>query len=114
MLRILQICLVSLMILSSCGGGSSNAFLERSLHVYGNNEMCKATIEKAAKIDGVEEAHWDINSKLLTVKLDTTVTSVKRILKSVASAGYDNEEYIGNDYAYQKLPEACHYERKEN
>jgi len=47
-------------------------------------------------------------------RIDTLTTSVSLILKSVAAAGYDNEEFIGNDYAYQKLPEACHYERKEN
>ncbi|HRH11532.1 MAG TPA: heavy-metal-associated domain-containing protein [Bacteroidia bacterium] len=88
--------------------------MERSLHVYGNNDQCKAVIEKAAKLQGVSEAHWDKDSKLLTVKLDTLTTSVSLILKSVAAAGYDNEEFIGNDYAYQKLPEACHYERKEN
>ncbi|MBK9286059.1 MAG: cation transporter [Sphingobacteriaceae bacterium] len=113
MFNAIKIFLFSTLLFAACGT-PSNAVLERSLHVYGNNEMCKATIEKAALVDGVVEANWDINSKLLTVKLDTNVTTVKRILKSVASAGYDNEEYIGNDYAYQKLPEACHYERKEN
>jgi len=100
-------------LLFSCGS-SSKSVMERSLHVYGNNDQCKAVIEKAAKLQGVSEAHWDKDSKLLTVKLDTLTTSVSLILKSVAAAGYDNEEFIGNDYAYQKLPEACHYERKEN
>lgn len=97
-----------------CCGGPSKSVLERSLHVYGNNEQCQAVIEKAAKLEGVSEAHWDKDSKLLTVKLDTLTTNVSLILKAVAAAGYDNEEFIGNDYAYQKLPEACHYERKEN
>jgi copper chaperone CopZ len=88
--------------------------MERSLHVYGNCEKCKAVIDKAAKINGVQDANWDKESKLLTVKLDTAVTNVTAILKAVAAAGYDNEEFIGNDYAYQKLPECCHYERKEH
>jgi len=43
-------------LLFSCGS-SSKSVMERSLHVYGNNDQCKAVIEKAAKLQGVSEAH---------------------------------------------------------
>lgn len=96
----------------SCGGPSKN-MVEKSAHVYGNCEKCKRVIEGAAKVKGVKEAVWDSNSKLLTIKHDTSMTSMSIVLKSVAAEGYDNEEFSGNDYAYQKLPECCQYERKE-
>ena len=35
--------------------------------VSGNCEMCKARIEKAAKIDGVIKAEWSDETKLLTL-----------------------------------------------
>jgi mercuric ion binding protein len=110
--RISTIAFLIAVFIVSCGGPSKNV-VEKTAHVYGNCEKCKKVIESAAKIKGVEEAVWDVNSKLLTYKLDTILTSSSIILKSVAAAGYDNEEFIGNDYAYQKLPECCHYERKE-
>lgn len=102
---------LSLLIIA-CGGPSKN-IAEKTAHVYGNCDKCKKVIEGAAKVKGVEEAVWDTNSKLLTVKMDTVLTSMSIVLKSIAAAGYDNEEFTGNDYAYQKLPECCHYERKE-
>lgn len=86
---------------------------EKTLAVFGNCEQCKARIEKAGKIDGVSEINWNVDSKLLTVKLDTTVTGTDAILKAIAAVGHDNELYHGNDYAYQNLPACCHYERQE-
>ncbi len=85
---------------------------EKSFHVWGNNQQCKITIEKACVTDGVNQATWDENSKLLKLKLDTAIVSFDAVLKLVAGAGYDNELYFGNDYAYSKLPEACQYERR--
>lgn len=75
--------------------------------------MCKNTIEGSLKLNGIESAVWDENSKLLLVKFDSTATNPTIFLKAVAEAGYDNEAYIANDYAYKNLPECCQYERKE-
>ena len=75
--------------------------------------MCKNTIESALKLQGIETAVWDENSKLLTVKFDSLSTNPTVFLKAVAEAGYDNEAFIANDYAYKNLPECCQYERKE-
>jgi copper chaperone CopZ len=114
-MRILNVFIAILVtvILFSCNGGSKTV-VEKTAHVYGNCEKCKATIEKAAKIKGVEKADWNIDSKLITLKFDSLQTSQDDILKAIAAAGYDNDDYTGDDYAYQKLPDCCHYERKEN
>jgi copper chaperone CopZ len=114
-MRILNVFIAVLItvILFSCNGGSKTV-VEKTAHVYGNCEKCKATIEKAAKIKGVEKADWNVESKLITLKYDSLQTSENDILKAIAAVGYDNDAYDGDDYAYQKLPDCCHYERKDN
>ncbi len=100
--------------LAACSG-PSGPFKEYTLHVYGNNERCKRTIDSASTaIKGVKLADWHIDSKLLTIQLDTTLTSTEEVLQSIANSGYDNELFYGNDYAYGALPQECQYERKEH
>ena len=114
MMRILgQIFIFSFFLLTSCGP-KADAVVEKTFHVWGNNETCKKTIEKACKLSGVSDAKWNPDSKLLVFKVDTSIITTDAVLKSVASAGYDNELFFGNDYAYSNLPEACQYERRDN
>ncbi len=80
--------------------------------VWGNCEKCQKTIEAACLIDGVTEKKWDVNSKLFTVKYDTTLVNLDIIQQSIAKVGYDNDAYYGDDYAYGKLAACCQYERK--
>jgi copper chaperone CopZ len=105
---------LSAFILFTACANEGKKVVEKTAHVYGNCEKCKATIEKAAKINGTSEVSWSPDSKLLKYKIDTTITSTEAVLKSIAAAGYDNELYQGNDYEYQKLPDCCHYERKDH
>jgi hypothetical protein len=84
---------------------------EKTAHVFGNCTICKSIIDQAAKVEGVNYANWNPGSKLLTFKIDSTVTNTNIVLKSVAEAGYDNEAYRADDIAYQKLPHCCQYER---
>lgn len=80
--------------------------------VWGNCGMCKRTIEKAAKTEGVEKAEWNKETKIITLVYNPTVTSNEKIQKAIAAVGYDTEKYTGDDKAYEKLPGCCHYERK--
>ncbi len=80
--------------------------------VWGNCGMCKKTIEGAAKNSGAVYANWNVNSKMLTIKYIPSKTSVDKIQKGVAEAGYDNIRYTGNDQAYEGLDECCKYNRK--
>jgi copper chaperone CopZ len=95
-----------------CSCNTKNSTIEKSFKVWGNCEQSKDRIETAAKVKGVSSAEWNIDSKLLTFKLDTALTSINEVLKSVAKAGHDNELFYADDYAYSKLPEACQYERR--
>jgi copper chaperone CopZ len=90
----------------------SKTTVEKSVKVWGNCEKCKTRIESACKVQGVTDQSWNIESKLLTFKVDTAVLSVNYVLKQVARAGHDNEAYFADDYAYSKLPETCQYERR--
>lgn len=80
--------------------------------VWGNCGMCKETIENALKIKGVKKADWHIESKILTVSIDTALVDVPTVQKAIASAGYDNVNYTGDNAAYAKLHACCQYERK--
>lgn len=114
MMLILRLTFIfSFLFFISCGT-KSEAVVEKTFHVWGNNETCKKSIEKACKLSGVSGANWNVDSKLLKFKIDTSIITTDAVLKSVASAGYDNELFFGNDYAYSNLPEACQYERRDN
>lgn len=109
LLSILVFCASFLLV--ACGGGKTPT-IEMSAHVWGNCDKCKAAIEKSATMEGVSEAVWSEDSKLLKLKLDTSVVTLKTVLQSVAKAGYDNELFYADDYAYNKLPDCCQYDRR--
>ena len=80
--------------------------------VWGNCDKCKKTIEGSITQNGVTEKNWNVESKLITVKYDTTLIGIDAIQQLIAKAGYDNDTYYGDDYAYAKLEECCQYDRK--
>ena len=82
-----------------------------SFFVNGLCEMCKNRIEKAAALDGVSKAEWYTGTKILTVVYNPSSTDGDEILKSVSSAGHDNEKFRAPDDVYNKLPACCKYDR---
>jgi len=88
------------------------AVKSETIKVWGNCGMCKSHIEKAAKEAGATTAAWNKDTKILTVKYDLTKTDNQKIQKSVAGAGYDTKDFVGNDEAYKNLDECCQYDRK--
>jgi mercuric ion binding protein len=84
-----------------------------TLNVSGNCDLCKARIEKAAKIDGVTKADWNSKSKILSVTFDPLIINMDQISKKVAAAGHDNGKLKASDKAYAALPGCCKYDRKE-
>lgn len=89
-----------------------NGVASSTFKVWGNCEMCKETIVGSLKVDGIEKADWDVDSKIMSVTYDTSKISLDQIQKNIASVGYDNVVYRGNDSAYKNLPECCQYDRK--
>lgn len=80
--------------------------------VWGNCDMCKARIEKAAKIEGVSKAEWNTDSKVLTLVYNPSVVKSDDILSKVAAVGHDTEKFKSSEEAYKKLPGCCKYERE--
>ena len=87
---------------------------EKSVKVSGNCEQCRARIEKAAKrVEGVQMASWDKDSKMLQVALDANATSLEAVEKAVAKVGHDTENHRAHVDDYGDLPACCQYERIE-
>ncbi len=82
-----------------------------TIKVYGNCGMCKATIEKAGNLKKTAKVVWSEESKMATLTYDSKKTNQEEILKRIALAGYDSDNFLAPDNAYAKLPECCKYER---
>ena len=123
LLKILSIVLVAIQVIS-CESKKTDTTVSQSkteivkgiatstFKVWGNCDMCKETIEGALKTEGISTSDWSPETKIMKVSYDTTKISLNQIQKNIASAGYDNEKYKGDDKAYSELPECCQYERK--
>ena len=80
--------------------------------VYGNCDMCKTRIEKAAKaVDGVASANRDKKTKMIDIAFDDSKTDVDKVEIAIAKAGHDAEMHKATDEAYSKLPSCCQYDR---
>ena len=80
-----------------------------SIKVWGNCDICKARIEKAAKIEGVSKAEWNNDTKLLMVVFNPVTVTSDTIQKSIAAVGHDTEKYRADDKVYNNLPGCCKY-----
>ena len=81
--------------------------------VYGNCGMCKSRIEKALKVDGVESAKWDKDTKMTNVIFDSDKITVDQLHQLVAEVGHDTEMIKAEDETYNKLHSCCKYKREE-
>lgn len=104
-------------IASSCSTETNStsqvqSITEETFKVYGNCGMCKQRIESSLKeVDGVEEATWDVKTKMLTVKFDAKVISLQKINETIAESGHDSDSEKASNDVYNKLPSCCKYER---
>ncbi|MBA4411261.1 MAG: ATPase [Odoribacter sp.] len=83
-----------------------------SIKVWGECNMCKTRIEKAAKIEGVTKASWDTETKMLSLVYDPSKTNSDDVQKKIAAVGHDTEKFKADDKAYAKLDDCCKYDRK--
>lgn len=95
---------------TSCAAPIKNAKTE-TFKVAGNCDMCKENIETAAAKKGIAKAEWNVDSKLLTLTYNSKKTTATEVLKRIAYAGYDNEQFLAPDDAYAKLAQCCQYDR---
>ncbi|MEI9808918.1 MAG: heavy metal-associated domain-containing protein [Bacteroidota bacterium] len=85
-----------------------------TIPVSGNCGMCEAKIEKAAKEAGASNAEWSRDTKMLTVKYNSSSTNAAKIQQAIANAGYDTRDFKTTDAAYNKLHACCQYDRTES
>ncbi len=79
--------------------------------VSGNCGMCENKIEKAAKAAGATYAEWNADTKIITVKFNSSSSNLAKIQKSIAGSGYDNAGAKATNESYDKLHGCCKYER---
>lgn len=79
--------------------------------VYGNCGMCEKRIEKAAKIEGVSFADWDVDTKMLSIHFDETKVKPSKVQQALAAVGHDTDKIRADDKVYAKLHSCCQYER---
>lgn len=89
----------------------TNSTKTDSIKVAGNCGMCKARIEKAAKMDGVTKAEWSEKTKILTLVYDPAVINSDDVQKNIASVGHDTEKFRAEDKVYNSLPGCCKFDR---
>jgi periplasmic mercuric ion binding protein len=102
----------AVLFLAACNGTSTANVKTETFKVWGNCGMCKKTIEKSLKVNGIADADWNKDSKIMTVSFDSTAITLEQIQKNIAAAGYDTEQERGDDAAYANLHSCCQYERK--
>lgn len=82
-----------------------------SILVRGNCEMCKTAIENAVSTEPSATGEWNIKTKVLNLNFNKKKTSLQKIMRRVAQAGYDNQLYTADDSVYKNLDACCLYDR---
>lgn len=95
---------------TSCTAQIKNSKTD-TVKVWGNCEMCKATIEKAANKKATAKAVWNDETKQAIITYNTKTTNLNEVLKRIALAGYDNAVFAAPDAAYNNLSGCCQYDR---
>jgi len=82
-----------------------------TVKIFGNCDMCKTAIENAGNNKNTANVNWNKDTQMAELTFDSEITNRDEILKRIALAGYDNDQYLAPDNAYAKLAECCKYER---
>lgn len=111
-LLVLLIMLVGVAVQAQEKKKSKNA--KHEVEVYGNCDMCKKRIEKAAySVSGVKSAVWHQDHQDLHLILDENKSSVEDVKKAIAAAGHDTTDVKAKDEEYSKLHHCCQYDRQQ-
>lgn len=102
--------LTVLLSFTACNAQIKNATTE-SVKIYGNCGMCESTIEKAGNVKKVAEVDLNKDTKIATLTYDRSKTNQDEILKRIALAGYDSDQFLAPNDVYAKLPGCCQYDR---
>lgn len=90
-----------------------NKNAKHDIEVYGNCDMCKKRIEKAAfSVPGVKSAQWHQDHQDLHLIIDENKCSVEDVKAAVAKSGHDTKDVKAKDDDYAKLHGCCQYRQE--
>lgn len=70
--------------------------------------MCEDRVKKELAFEkGVKDIEVDLENKIITVKYKTGKTDKETIKKAITKIGYDADEMMADEKAYEKLPACC-------
>jgi mercuric ion binding protein len=104
--------LIAVLLFAFAANSFSQSLATATIKVWGNCGMCKETIEASAMKAGASTASWNEDSKELKVSYASGKTSTDKIQKKIAKSGYDTQDFVAPDKAYNALHGCCKYERK--
>ncbi|MEI7594766.1 MAG: heavy-metal-associated domain-containing protein [Bacteroidota bacterium] len=82
--------------------------VEKTFKTSGQCGMCKDRIEKMLAYEkGIVSSDFNVETKELTVKYKSNKTNEAEIKKAVSKLGYDIDDVMGDQVAYEKLPPCC-------
>jgi hypothetical protein len=82
-----------------------------NVKIFGNCDICEGPIEKAGNVKNMVQVDWNKDTQMATVTFDSNETNQGEILKRIALAGYDSDQFLAPEEAYAKLPDCCKYIR---
>ena len=113
MLKVVMPAFLGVSMLMSCGS-DNKSLTTAEFKVYGNCGMCEKRIEGSLNgKDGIGEADWDQNTKMITVTYDSAKMDENKIKAKIAGVGYDTETHRAKESVYSELPGCCQYDRPE-
>ena len=98
------------------GFGSNSLFAQESKNKTEKVEiqtsaicgMCKDRIEKNMAFEkGVKSVVLDDKTKILSIEFKTGKTDKEKLKKAVTKIGYDADDLVADQKAYDRLPECC-------
>lgn len=110
-MKSINLIIATLLFLTACNAQIKNAKTE-TVKINGNCGMCESKIEEAGNLKKSAEVDWNKDTKTATITYDSTTTSKDEVLKRIALAGYDSEEFLAPDDVYAELPGCCQYNRE--
>lgn len=116
MLKLVMPVFLGVSILTSCGNAqeSNDSLTTAEFKVFGNCGMCEKTIEESLNgQDGIDNADWDKDTKMITVSYYPEKMNEDKIKTKIAGVGYDTDSHRADQSVYSELPGCCQYDRPE-
>ena len=70
--------------------------------------MCEERVKQDLAFEkGVKSVEVNLETKMITVEFNPKKTNKEKIKKAITKIGYDADEMLAEDKAYEKLPACC-------